>query len=120
MLKTSDSFSAASVGAVATKLVVEVCPVNGNTVHTSRNFDAEGVDNFWWDSIAPLPPGSEKLKTSTPFSTASVGAVATKLGGKVWPVNGNTAHTSGHCDSIGGRQQAPKARRSIFADCALL
>ena len=43
MLKTSPSLSAASVGAVATKLGGEVCPVNGNTAHMSRHSDPIGV-----------------------------------------------------------------------------
>jgi len=47
------------------------------------------------------------LKTSPSLSAAMVGAVATKLGGEVCPVNGNTAHMSRHCDPIGGAPRPP-------------
>ena len=57
--------------------------------------------------FAPCPPGGEKVKTYTPFSATSVGAVATKLGGEVCPVNGNRAHMSRHCDPIGGAPRPP-------------
>ena len=57
--------------------------------------------------FAPVPQGDRERKTSPSLSAAMVGAVATKLGGEVCPVNGNTVHMSRHCDPIGGAPRPP-------------
>ena len=59
-----------------------------------------GLTSFGEILIRPLFPQGRNVENFPSFSAASVGAVATKLGAEVCPINGNTADSLTPPDTV--------------------